>query len=237
MKALSWTGLSLMLLCFCVSPAGATIIFDNGAPDLEGAFFSDADGYGQQCAENFFGYTGSDEVATITGIEWFGVYYGNTPPPEDVFTVSFYSQEAGSRPAISSFRNVAAGSANRVDTGVDFIAGGGTSTHDVYSYSVNFSPLSLNMGQTYYVSITNSSPTASSSDDWLWSSSNNVGGRFWYRYGYDMWSTNSDHPFDLAFNLTGTIQSNGGVMPEPASVTLMAFGLVGLAVHRLRRRG
>lgn len=210
------------------------MLFDNGTPDLEAAFFADTDGYGMQCAENFFGIAGSTGVADITGIEWFGVYYGNNAPEADAFTISFYTLEAGSRPAFSAFRTIDAGAANRIDTGIDFLANGGATTHDVYSYSVDISALTLNMSGTYFISISNSSPASSSSDDWLWCSSNNVGGRFWYRYGYDMWYTSNDWPYDLAFNLTGEIHENGGVYPEPSSVCLVAIGLAGLAARRFR---
>ena len=210
------------------APTHASVLYDNGLPDLTAAFFSDYDDYGEQIAENFFGFTGNSGSATITGIQWYGLYWGDTPPAEDDFTISFYTEESGSRPAFSSFHTVDAGSAFRADTGIDFVSESGRS-YDVYTYWSNIDNVSLMLGGRYYLSIVDDSGPYEA-DDWLWCTSAYEGGSMWYRFGVDMWTYSNS---DMAFTLYGDYNH---VIPEPATFTLLTLGIAGALVRRFRWR-
>ncbi len=95
---------------------------------------------------------------------------------------------------------------------------------DLYAYSMYLNPLVLNPGQTYHLMITN---ILDSEDDvWAWL----------YQGGEDYFSISAPPSTDwvplggsLAFLLTNDL------VPEPASMTLLGLGLLGVGIRRYRK--
>lgn len=95
-------------------------------------------------------------ASTITDIHWWGVYGNTNTPGNDPFSIRIFGV-VGGRPGIEPLNELDYFSLNRVDTGVD-IADELDAGFDVFAYSVEISPLTLEANTAYWLSIVNGSP-------------------------------------------------------------------------------
>ena len=197
--------------------AHAGIIYDNGAPDLLSGNFSDT-GFPNLVVDDFVLDPGSN---VITDIHWFGGYGNGNLLPDDDFTISIFEQLAGEPNAVA-LHELNVGSVGRTNTG-NAIFG-----FDIYEYWVDISPIVLTANTTYYLGIGNNTPL--SSDNWFWATSAHATGSAFETSPGSPWNT---LPNDYAFYLTD--DANAPV-PEPATMSLLAMGLAGLAMRARRRK-
>jgi PEP-CTERM motif-containing protein len=210
--------------------ADAGIIFDNGGPDQNAAFFADTTStYSISIAADDFTLSTS---STISGVNWWG-WCGssgggpNSSCPTGDFTLYFYNDSSGTPGTV--IQSYSVGNANQTATS-NIPAG-----YQEYSYSATISPDLVLAAGTYWLGISN---TTDPSYLWMWetSSTSDPGGVYSYcqaapctPLGWELSGPTSD----LAFNLTGPT-GQGSAVPEPASLAIIGAGLLGLA--GLRRR-
>lgn len=216
------------IFCFLVAAvvgvmgaAQAGVIYDNGVPDLVDSFWSDF-AVGENSAEDFSLAPGSN---VITDIHWWGGYGLDFGLPDDDFTISIYEDVSG-LPAFTPFIDIATDSITRENTGQV------TTLYEpwsVYAYSLDIEPLELAADTTYYLSIVNNTPNHS--DSWFWMSSD-----FWSGATYARYDPNSnwyERVGEAAFYLT---DDGYPPVPEPATLSLLGMGLVGLILRRKKLR-
>ena len=197
--------------------ASATIIYDNNVVVATGA--TSDPGIGLFVADDFVLQPGA---TTITDIHWTGLYAEANTPGTDNFTIRFYADNSGN-PAASPFQTYIFGSSvNRTDTGIDILG------FDLYSYSVDISPLSLSANTRFWLSIVNNT-NSDPDDNWSWGAAEGGNSRFVLSDG--IWRENTR---GLDFQLTGIREPVLTGIPEPASMLLL---LLGFAVLALRRKG
>ena len=233
--------LAAALLCaiLAAAPASADVIYDNGAPDGNDALLSTvAAGAPVFALDDFTLAEGSE---TITDVHWWGAYYDSEydPTAEDqAFGVLIVPDDGGLPdlsgldffaipvviPTVSATGNTVAA----VSVPGDFSDG----PRDVYEYSAFLdTPITLTPGVTYWLSIIDLSAIYSGRDPladptFAWSTSAVQGGNTQYSFGGFVATED-----EMAFQLT-----NDGVVPEPASILLMGFGLAGVAWRTRKKR-
>lgn len=173
-----------------------------------------ASGASVQDADNFAFL----QPATLSSLRWWGSYNNSTAEPDN-FRIRFFS-DAGSKPAVSPFLDVAPIALTRLDTGLLSPSGKPT-----FQYSSILPPgIALNGATPYYLSVVNQTTRG-----WNWAGDGGIG--FYVRKvdGAPWVPFNDNGDFNRAFELLR--------VPEPGSLDLFTSLLVPFAtVHRTARR-
>jgi len=197
------------------------IIYDNGGPDTTvNGWRSDFDEPVQE-ADDFILGAGANVIA---GIHWWGSYNYETNAQDD-FTIRIFPDADNGGPAINPIIELSVGNVTRVDTGrITVTAPFGAEFGPLFKYRTDVTPIALNPGTTYYLSIVNDSKNIGYTGNWRWTVSL-TGDDHWYRFpDGDPWTSGERN---LAFNLT--------TVPEPSTFILLTIAALGLLVYGWRR--
>jgi hypothetical protein len=189
----------------------ADVIYDNGDPIGVGILTSD---YNYTILDDFELQAGA---STLTDFHWYGAYYGDTPTTDD-FELYIFDEN------YNLLHTIDGSLTTRAATGEDVYLAD-FDEHDQYYYELLIDPLALSSGATYYLGIANSNDAY-----WAWEYASVLtdSATVWDREHDDFYD---DGPGDFAFELTGPGGANG-VVPEPASMTLLGLGLVAVAARK-----
>jgi len=226
MKVLKIALLTLVAIAGPSVSVAATIFAQT--PTLVAGVASDKDFPGSPTGQR---YIADDFVVatseTLHSITWQGQYYSdNTPLVVDDFTISIFSDSAGSPGAL--LETVSAGNdVYRTLTG-DQVTYGSTS-YDNYQYSANLDAgFSLNAGETYWISIQNDSSATTSGWYWMYGDSVSSNSQYSANANIGSWSTITAG-YDQYMVLSNT------VVPIPAAAWLFGSALIGLGWVRRRQ--
>lgn len=201
-----------LVLALCLGVIGAVsiradVIYDNGDPNGNVVATST---YFATILDDFVLQPGA---STITDFHWYGSYFYDVPV-EDDFTLYIFDDTFNLIETIDGSATVRTATGNTVT--IPIIGG----EFGEYFYELDVAPIALTPGETYYLGIAN--------DDefyWAWEQVSLFSGDslVWLQ-DFDLFiGTNQDY----AFQITGP-----AVVPEPATLTLVGIGLVGIIARR-----
>ena len=209
--------------------ADGDIVYDQ-LDDLHSGFPSDgvAGQYFDQRIIDDFVITGSGTI-DINGVVWRGgsenFAFADLTNFSD-FVIEIYPDDGAGAPDVSSpllSMSVATGMTNPTATGSTNDSGG-----TIFEQEVKFSPLSLDRGVIYYVSVGADNVT-SDGDAYVWNNAlMTVNDTFWFEQPVDSGSV---------FMETGEGDMSFQIQAVPAPGALALLGLAGLTSRRRRRRG
>lgn len=218
----SLAALIVGMCLFAAAPiAGADVIFGTLNPSLEGWGWESTTA-GQQEADDFTLVPG---LSTITDFHWWGfvdiAFQGDGVLPNNDFVVRIFEDDGLGGPGSSPLYEWSLTGVSAVDSGTVSFAG-----TPVYEYAVDVPAVTLNANTAYYFSVLWDGLDPDG-DFWVWSALDTVGPS-WYRFadGEDWVRGDTDHVFAL---------TNDGVIPEPATLSLLGLGLAGAVIARRRR--
>jgi hypothetical protein len=210
-----------LLVIAAAQRSTAATIWDNGGPSSSVSdILSDISlpGFGSnQVGDNFILGTS----ATLTQVQWSGLYGSNVPGADDFF-IRFFTISGGV-PVMTAFLSFNVGSVGRSDSGLDDSVG-----LDIYNYTATI-PNTLLAPGDYLVSIVNDTNSDPNGDKfWYWTASS-ANGSSWSRASQGDDAVWSSLPVEFAFKIDGFASS--GTVPEGgATLPFLAAGLTFLIV-------
>jgi hypothetical protein len=215
MTRLFSASLALAAILACSTVSQAAPIYAQMTAPVTGEFYSDSHHGGGELTADDFILGGTD---TIRSVSWQGANSPAGAPGPDSFHINFYADPIDSASLIASF---AVGSGFRFDSG-SVVDGSGDI---LYNYSANLGGagfLAL-AGTRYWISIVNDA-IVDPINDWTWAGGFGGSSAGSFDNGATWFSQDASTNFAL----------DDQPVPEPATLTLVALGLVGRA--RTRRR-
>lgn len=210
---------AIVALAVLPSWASAQVVYDNGVPD-------NSDGLPVTALAYFADDFTLGTSATLNSFTWYALDLRQDGAATRTASFSWWIlSDAGGRPGAV----VASGDAVGV-TGdkTSYYCCGSQFVYTDYVYTANIGSVPLGSG-AYWLSIGNFA------DDQrygaYWATSTQTGGNSYYSTDFGATYNRYLYPKDLAFSLSADVVST----PEPASVALLATGLVGVVAIRRRK--
>jgi PEP-CTERM motif len=209
--------LALTGLLACGTTTEAAPVFVQMTLPPVGEFFSYSILDGELTADDFV--LGSTQ--TIQAITWQGENGPGGAPGPDAFHINFYTDPIGGAGSLVASFNL--GAANRSEAGFTIPDTGDL----VYNYWANLGGAGFvaTAGTRYWISIVNDA-LVDPADLWTWAGGFNGTAAGSFNNGAS-WFTQ-----DASLNFT----LNNAQLPEPATLGLVAIGLIGIARARAQRR-
>lgn len=229
MRSLISTSAIAAVAAFALAPSTAMAVPFDSNPVVGGlASGASSDGnVGTFSADDFVLAVDSK----ITGVVWYGnvtdLDDDGVAIPDD-FAVSFFTDDAGF-PALAPITEFFGGDLTVSTSATGLVDASG---QDIIEYSASIDGPDLLAGATYWLAVENLLEDlggTTQGDEWVWAVSSTAG-----TYFIDNGVTaNIQGDNNLAFSLSGDVTTT---VSEPAALSLLGFGLMGVALVGRRRR-